>query len=432
MIKMKLSEHYTFVAKEINNPETNQKVIAICIQDKQTRLATPHPITEFITVKYSYYGKSLNSQLVPARLICGFINFIYASIDRHSENFIGLKSSGLNGLNLYHGSDYLTHLTNNGLSRNTVLLHESVLTHFYIFLSECNYIEETIHVGYNVFNKQKTTVQSLFRKSYLQTKLPSVVKANDRVKLKDFGKNRDELIPLFIQMARSVAPDIALGICLQFFGGLRRGELVNLTRSDLDVIPYESMAVHIKDNRHLLFPHLNDTSNEFPKRINYLNPGLCKQIILNHSLLWEVYMDHKKTFLDKPHINRDAVFLNKDGIAMSGKVYDRRFYKVKKRFLKELLIQRRYEDYILLSESYWGTHIGRGVFSNILFDMGLTPTQIAIARGDTNINSSMEYVDEKTTIQAIKDHLPLLKNVNIQDIKSVNNQEIRRLWQKER
>ena len=33
---------------------------------------TPHPLTEFITVKYAYTGKSLNSQIVPARVVCQF------------------------------------------------------------------------------------------------------------------------------------------------------------------------------------------------------------------------------------------------------------------------------------------------------------------------------------------------------------------------
>src|SRR5699024_1731669 len=110
--------------------------------------------------------------------------------------------------------------------------------------------------------------------------------------------------------------------------------------------------------------------------------------------------------------NKQVLVINKESNPMSGKVYDRRVNKVKKRFLEELLKQGRYEDYTLLRESYWSTHIGRGIYSNILFDMKLTPTQIAIARGDTNINSSMMYVDENTTINAIKDKLPQITKLS--------------------
>src|SRR5699024_5371152 len=129
-------------------------------------------------------------------------------------------------------------------------------------------------------------------------------------------------------------------------------------------------------------------------------------------LVWEVYFDHINHLKTLKPNNKKAMFLNKDGNAMSGKVYDRRFNKIKKRFLDELLKQGRYEDYTLLEESHWSTHIGRGIYSNILFDMELTPTQIAIARGDTNINSSMDYVDEKTTINAIKENLPRITKLS--------------------
>ena len=88
------------------------------------------------------------------------------------------------------------------------------------------------------------------------------------------------------------------------------------------------------------------------------------------------------------------MFINSDEKAMSGKVYERRFKRVKKSFMKALLTSNRYEDYTLFNESYWSTHIGRGVFTNFLMDMGLSVTQIAIGRGDRSINSAMNYVED--------------------------------------
>lgn len=50
----------------------------------------------------------------------------------------------------------------------------------------------------------------------------------------DFGENRYELVQRFIKIAQDVAPDITLGICFQFFGGLRTGEVVNLTKEAIE------------------------------------------------------------------------------------------------------------------------------------------------------------------------------------------------------
>lgn len=418
---MELSESYKFIVKEIKNVNDYDNIVSIMVYDKNTHIQVPHPITEFITIKYAYLGKSINSQLVPARVICRFLNYILTSIDKKDKLFMPLAITGLKKLSLYHGSNYISHLTKKGLSRSTIKLYEGVLTKFFIFLNENNYINEEIKIEYNYY-KDRSTIKSLFKKSYLQTKYPSKSNLNNILKLKDFGKNRYELMTLFIQVARAVSPDIALGICFQFYGGLRKGEVVNITKLDLEIVADESMIVHIKDNRHILFTHLEDTSNEFPKRTNYLSSRLCKQVIMDTPLVWEIYYKHMKNLEKKIIKNKQAIFINKDGDPMSGKVYDRRFNRIKKRFLEELLKQGRYEDYTLLSESYWSTHIGRGIYSNILFDMDLTPTQIAIARGDTNINSSMEYVDEKTTINAIKDNLAKITELNLKDQSQLINQ----------
>ncbi|MGO4275928.1 site-specific integrase, partial [Paenibacillus sp. TAF58] len=231
-----------------------------------------------------------------------------------------------------------------------------------------------------------------FSHPMFETEYPSRgTQKNSKPKLKDFGENRYLLTIEFIEKARVIAPEIAFGICLQFYGGLRRGEVVNITRGNIIEKFRTSMNIEIRDNRHLLFQHLRDTSKENPKRLNYLQIQMANQTILDNELLWEVYEDHLKTLKINGERNEikdySALFVDQDGKAMSGNVYERKFKKVKKYFLQELKgVESREEDFVLLSESYWGTHIGRGNFTNFLFDMGLTITQIAIARGDSSID----------------------------------------------
>src|SRR5699024_12746366 len=103
---------------------------------------------------------------------------------------------------------------------------------------------------------ERRRVRLLCAISLLLTEYTSSKESDTTVNLADFGKNRYELMILLIQVARAVSPDIALGICFQFYGGLRRGEVVNVTKLDLEVTPSESLTFHIQENRLILFPHL--------------------------------------------------------------------------------------------------------------------------------------------------------------------------------
>ncbi|RUS50876.1 hypothetical protein QI30_18955, partial [Kurthia sp. 3B1D] len=83
--------------------------------------------------------------------------------------------------------------------------------------------------------------------------------------------------------------------------------------------------------------------------------------------------------------------------------YSRRFEKVKDAFLESVLKSGNQQDYLLLTSNTWSTHIGRGIFTNILLDLGLSATQVALARGDRNINSALHYVDEHTMLSTVQD-----------------------------
>ena len=117
----------------------------------------------------------------------------------------------------------------------------------------------------------------------------------------------------------------------------------------------------------------------------------------------------------KEIVNVAALFINTEGKAMSGSVYDRRFKKVRQQFENELLKAGRFDDYDFIKDSRWGSHVGRGIFTNFLFDMGLTVTQIAIARGDTSIFSALKYVDHQLTTKALKEIIEELNKVPLKN-----------------
>lgn len=393
-------DKFKFIVREINLMYVDRREIVICIKQSDTNISVPHPITKFITDKYGNKKYSVNTQRIVANTICQFLNFLLDKVKRDND-YVSLKFKGLNNLTIDHGKHFIQSKKEKKLSPEYINKTVYYLSVFYSYLNDYQIIDinhrlEKISIldhEANIFDEYGK------RREAKQTKH----------KLKDFGSNKNYLIPLFISISQKVAPEVTLGICLQFFGGLRKGEVVNVMKNDIQVSESKTFQVFITDNTHILFKDKTDLKDESVKRVNYLQRNLRKQELLYYDLISEIYISHLK-YIRKYKISETGVlFINNDGKPMSGQVYKNRFEKVKKHFLKELLKRGNYEDYNLLSDTSWSTHIGRGIFTNLLIDMGLSETQVAIMRGDRSTSSSKHYYDSITGQRLIKENLPKLK-----------------------
>lgn len=73
------------------------------------------------------------------------------------------------------------------------------------------------------------------------------------------------------------------------------------------------------------------------------------------------------------------------------------FKRIVDKYLKVLLAQERYDDYIYLTSKPFNTHTLRGVFTNIcLDDLGMSVRETANARGDADDTTVAEYLDQLT------------------------------------
>lgn len=201
-------------------------------------------MTHYIRTYYRGASKSLSSQRNAAYEVIKFLNYINKQIENESTEFMNLKHEGLFGLKLTHGSQYISYLSlkarNEELSSDYIYRIESYLIKFYQWLSANQIIHEKI-------NAEKG---SPFNNLELETIYPG---RDERLseKLVDFGENRYELVQRFIKIAQDVAPDITLGICFQFFGGLRTGEVVNLTKEAIES-PYFWDNTNLGENKFIL------------------------------------------------------------------------------------------------------------------------------------------------------------------------------------
>lgn len=412
--------NYQFVTKQISDEKlvggNYEKIDTIMIgivptSDSGKKIGNVFPTLYSMFVTHmEESGKSLNSQISAASKIVYFLNFVTQRARQGDQDFESYREKGVFGLTRLHGAKFITFLTlEKESAKETVQAYEWALNRFYHYLIKMGWIEEKFEFRY--IDGKKESWPSIFKNPKLHAQYPSSqTQRRKKAKKKDFGEDRYTFIFRFLEIARKVAPRAAFAFCLMFFGGLRKGEVVNITMKDIKAIKGESLSVQIRDNRRKLFgEQLHSFQTEFPKRLNYLGTDLANQTILDNDLLWEIYEEHELMIksLDKQGKirNKHAYFINAEGNAMSGQSLDDEFRKVKQVFLNgdnDHVGLVGHPDYDAYTLSRWGCHICRGVFTNILIDMGLSITQIAIARGDTSIESVMDYVDRLETNHALK------------------------------
>ncbi|MFB2348471.1 hypothetical protein [Priestia megaterium] len=396
-----------YVVREYNLPQLNDEnesyfpAIGIGVRDSTTNIILPSPLSNFIKTNYRNKGKSLSSQRNSAYAVTRFLNYVDDNVKSGNEEFKSLRIEGLSGLSLIHGSKYISSLSMRSRKQqlNSKYINNQIhyLIDFYFWLKKQTIIKDDFELSYKNINRgdySYSVPSNPFDDIELGTIFPRQSEHTGKA-LSDFGRNRYHLTVKLINTARMIEPEIALGVCFQFFGGLRRSEVINLTVNSIKHQD-KTLILEVRDNQELLF---NDVKNSAHLQVK--NPR--NQLLLINDLMNEIYQSHLQNinYLVKENKinNKHALFISKrSGNPLTGKQYYSKFMKVKKALLSQLSQEESIQDYLLLSENCWSTHIGRGVFTNFLLDIGLNVTQVAIARGDKNINSSLAYVDERTAI----------------------------------
>ncbi|WP_260838900.1 hypothetical protein [Heyndrickxia oleronia] len=227
--------NYEFVVKQkkINEimkgkPISSDKTF-LCIKDKITGIIYPHPLSNFIKSELERKSLALTTQRNYAEEIKKFLNFILECIEDEDETFLHLEEGGIYGLELQHGARYISFLTHRvkmgQISSTQVFRTERILVRFYRWLNEQNITKENVQYREEikiVKGEKRTIIISPFDNFELGTEYPNKRESTQAIKdrkLHDFGNGRLDLVNLFIRVAEIEAPDIALGIAFQCYGG---------------------------------------------------------------------------------------------------------------------------------------------------------------------------------------------------------------------
>ncbi|UAL48789.1 hypothetical protein K7887_07620 [Sutcliffiella horikoshii] len=437
-----MNYEFVVIQKEIKELKNNKMVSSaktfICVKDRDTGIIYPHPLTNFIKGESVDLSHAPTTQKSYAEEVKKFLNYILECIDDEDELFLPLEDEGLKGLGLIHGAKYLTYLKYrvdlNEIKPNTVFTAERLLTKFYVYLIDQNIINEKINIIYDPRKIKGKTIyipRSPFRGFDLSVEFPAR-ESREKIKerrLHDFGDGKLNLVNTFLRVAELEAPEIALGIAFQFYGGLRRGEVINLMRSSIKK-PKENGSgefnLDIKDNWKILFPNKISTLSEQVKK-----PRL--QAVFKTDIVLEFLENHeerlKRLEKTKKIKNKFAYFVSNQGNPISGKEYWKRFTKVRDRFL-EVVLEQSTDDYEILTSKPWSTHMGRGIYTNMLtFLLGWSPEEVAIARGDSFVDSAKSYTEamnvRKKTVEATEliAKAPLVSdrknNITVEDLRGI-------------
>lgn len=373
----------------------------------------PHPLSSYINDNFN----SLNTKKQYGKVVCSFLNFILKRLDEQNDKFDDLKKNGLGGLSFYHGAEFLVYsievLEN---SRNTVLMKEKILIHLFQYLISNKILNQNLEIEYvnrvdargKIFRKYINPFQNAGIKIFYPSKIYSKV-----AKRKDMD---EDLWRLFLDLAKIHTPDIVLGIYFQMMGGLRQGEVVNLT---LDAIHFndDSFTLDVTDRQDELFKDRDIDLSSCQVKVPRKN-----QIVLDpYGGLMPLYEFHLKQLTkikaSNKKANQKALFLSNKGVVITGEMYKERFLVVKKIFL-DTLKETSYVLYKDYSDTRWGSHIGRGIFTNYLIRSGLINTPdgkpstriLAKLRGDRSEASAQSYIDEYTLNKVISHKVNNLKN----------------------
>jgi integrase len=309
-----------------------------------------------------------------------------------------------------------------GELNSTSKTKEAYLSKFFKYLSNEGILKEKPKFNVLIRKSRDGEVYTTYNLDLIY-KVTNEEKLKRKIKRKDIlsqhdgnkdGNNRLRLIRIyeFLTLAEQVAPDIAFGLALEIFAGLRRGEVVNLLRKSLkpqNGCKYgeNGLIIKVRSNREVLFNRLNNTKDDGVKKprdqASLIDPILCY-----------LYKKHLENVLPKYKkiTNNKALFYDSNGNPMSAEVFDSRFKKVKERYIGQLLVTSgRKSDYDDFNETRWGSHIGRGIFTNMCRDVGYNVEQTSILRGDSTTEAMQSYFDIISATHNIERALELLSPI---------------------
>jgi hypothetical protein len=405
-----------------NNKVTGEKtVIAVKLEREIDNTYIIDPIiTSFLKEEF-WDDVELNTQKRYASVICTFLNYCRFCTYKKVPDFINLNE-GIFNLKFYHGSMFLKEQVDRHLSgeltSNTVNQMEYPILRFYHFLLKTKVIKESVEGLYedNVDKGTLTLVYNPFRDSLTNNKVSFPKKTTEYQPVRDFtdisAEKRLECINLMIDIAKMKYRDIALALCFMFYGGLRLGEVVNLSRKGLEKPKYydtgdygkNGFVLLIEDNPELFEGFKTKANNQVKRRTKYVAVEPIGWDIT--SIVFEMHKNRIAELEAKKKINSEKAlfYCYRTGNPLMYHTAYYQFKQLAEKFIETLVDKGDKETLENLTESKTGDfkitpHLCRAVFTNLGIDLGYTKEQLRVRRGDSTFGGIEFYWNQKMVKQ---------------------------------
>lgn len=365
------------------------------INTEDGQLQIPSTFTSYIQSAFD----SVNTQVQNAKILTHFLNYVTIQTHENNSEFDDIRIKGLKALNFTHAASYLRYcISELNNSYTTCMIKKRCILYFYDYLKDNEIIDVVIEKKEYVDkdNNKKTRIVSPFNKHLYRVKFPPKIGKVNKARYMD-----DNIYSLFMDCCKERFPELTLGIFLQTRAGLRAGEVVNCTVSSININKGSRFSsVDVLDRQFYLF---GDAFDDTLKTSQVKKQRYNQPILDLDEELEDIFDKHLELMnsLRKKHTPKDALFINKDGYAMTGVEYRNKFYALKRYFLKKLQ-EKSYSDYDRYNTLTWGSHIGRAIFTNYCIIEGLCSTSdgkpsariLAKLRGDSTEEAAQSYIDE--------------------------------------
>lgn len=362
----------------INGAIENRSTVGICLYDEDTKCETKaQPISIVAKAWPSVKLQPLNTYMTRFVRFLNYCFFEYESPVKTIANIKpGIVLSYFTDISMTSGRNYVRASEDNVNKALYYLWMHGIATGF----KESDFAVVETPRGTTVYLKDVKNCYTL---------PPS--KARNRLHDMD-----TKTVLRMFDLAIRYTPRIALGLYFQIFGGLRYAEVVSLD--------YNKIHFNLGDNANAVYVDIADTDLRPDLRRGFLSrakKNRKQQIIYIPELFDQLYELNIK-LTAKGFSN--AVFINANGNAMTEASYAGYFRKLKKHLIDSLKKDSdfRVRNYGISLESIeWGTHIGRGIYSNLVAEVAKTSAEIARARGDSSQDSSLPYLSDNSKTRTL-------------------------------
>lgn len=325
------------------------------------------PFSDFLN---EFSLNKATSASIAADVIVRFLNYLYFIADKDIYS-ITLQ-------------DTVDFIETRDIQQDTQRSYTSYLTKFYHFVAERIPLQ---YISLKDFTFDKDKRGRMVMRNLFIDHMVTKKKTNPEL----IHNIKKEYIYTFIKTALDVTPDIALGVYLQCFGGLRKSEVISLEYKNIATAVMggtKTMQVTLKDK---------DLREDIPTAfISKCKRNRTQTIMpVFGDMLWLLYERHKKRYKKD---GCSAVFVNSNGRAMTDATYYKRFRKLKEAFIERLEESEDFEvkSYGFFLRTYkWSTHICRGIFSNLIAENTDNIMEIATWRGDRSLSAALSYLTDR-------------------------------------